>query len=220
MWRVGKAPDSKLVLENESLAAECSTREIAARIVAAMNAAEVMPCVHCLSELHTTEHHTFVGPWCKPAPVAEAPASMLDNVFTLAKRCEALTAERDRLAAENAELTSGFRYASLREERDRLRAELETCKSVFRDIVRHNDQFGTRSLEDKWAREALAKLGWKRPAEPARKAVCHDCGGPILHTWCLEVAAKQRALGMPEHAPVRCVDCLWTRICRIADANG
>lgn len=57
-------------------------------------------------------------------------------------------------------------------------------------------------------------------AEPARKAVCADCGGPILHTWCLEVAAKQRALGMPEHAPVRCVDCLWTRICRMADANG
>ena len=79
-----------------------------------------------------------------------------------------------------------------------------SCESIIADL--------RAKLTD--AREVLSEMD-KQVAEPARKAVCVDCGGPILHTWCLEVAAKQKALGKPEHAPVRCVDCLWTRICRI-----
>jgi hypothetical protein len=43
MWRVGKAHNSTYVLDDDSFVAECSTHDYAARIVAAMNAAEA-PC--------------------------------------------------------------------------------------------------------------------------------------------------------------------------------
>lgn len=60
-----------------------------------------------------------------------------------------------RLAAENAELTSGLRYASLREERDRLRAELETAK---RGLTQLSQLGGGRSEGNLIAQETLARL--------------------------------------------------------------
>lgn len=166
MWRVGKAPNSTYVLDDDSFVAECSTHDYAARIVAAMNAAET------LRELNA--RNDALAAWVPPVEPARK----------------------------------------------------EVCGTCGGSKM---GPHGTCTVCFVWPKRECGTCGGRGrihcgdvacPDCAPRKAVCHDCGGPILHTWCLEVAAKQRALGMPEHAPVRCVDCLWTRICRIADANG